>query len=121
MAYYGLPSAGVIAHELLRQIKQPQSYNPGIPRSETIQNLSVFNSSLQWAARPGDGNYELCTRARDHIARILDGILSPNPIIPQADQSLSDNGSGNELPFLDADFNAMVDDVDLNDILFNLN
>ena len=102
-------------------MQQPQSYKPGIPRSETIQNLSVFTSSLQWAVRPGDGNYELCTRARDHLARILDGILSPEPAIPQADQSLAAHGLGNELSFLDADFNAMVNDEDLSNILLNLN
>ena len=109
-----------MAHELLKQTQQPQTYKPGIPRSQTIQNLSVFNSSLEWAVRPGDGNYELCTRARDHLARILDGILSPNPGVPAADQSLAAIGSGHEFPFMDLDLNAMVDDVDLNNILFNL-
>jgi hypothetical protein len=51
--FYGLPSAALLAIELLRQQQQNLSLSAEIPRSETIKNLSVFISSLEWVVSPG--------------------------------------------------------------------
>ena len=131
VSLYGLPSAGAVAHELLRQTQQPQSYKPQIPRSQTIQNLSVFISSLQWAVRPGDGNYELCTQARAILSRILDLLLSPPTEQPTTQQQQQQQQQANQLllpadglssnfPFSETDFAPMADEMDLNAIWFNL-
>ncbi len=84
VAIYGLPSAGVLALELLQQSQsrshthshhQPKSTS--FPRSEVIQNLSVFVACLGSIHTEGDGNHNLCIQARRMLQRILDTVLSP--------------------------------------------
>ena len=76
---HGLPAAGVLSIELLKQ-EQTRLYTPDVlPRSETIQDLSVFNSALA-AVGPGEGNYHICNQGRRALKRVLDQILSPNPV-----------------------------------------
>lgn len=80
MAVHGLPAAGVLAIELLKQ-EQSRLYTPDIlPRSETIQDLSVFISSLSVVGR-GEGNFFICNQGRRAVKRVLDQILSPNPVV----------------------------------------
>jgi hypothetical protein len=74
---YGLPSSGVLALELLQQTQNRASTTKDFPRSEVIQNLSVFVACLSWVHLEGDGNYHLCIQARNMIQRILDRVLSP--------------------------------------------
>jgi hypothetical protein len=76
--FYGLPSASLLAIELLRQ-QQHRSVNINLPRSEIIRNISVFISSLDWVAREEDGNYLLCQGARQMLEKILDAILDARP------------------------------------------
>lgn len=77
----GLPAAGILAVELLRQ-EQTRQYAPDIlPRSEIIQDLSVFVSALA-AVEPGDGNFSICDQGRRALKRVLDQILSPSPLAP---------------------------------------
>lgn len=79
LANQGLPAAGVLAIELLKQ-EQSRSYTPDIlPRSETIQDLSVFISSLA-AVGPGEGNFSICNQGRRALKKVLDQILSPQPL-----------------------------------------
>ncbi|KUJ10214.1 uncharacterized protein LY89DRAFT_656902 [Mollisia scopiformis] len=78
--FYGLPSAALLAIELLRQQQQNLSPSADIPRSETIRNISVFISSLEWVAKPGDGNYDICRGAKLMLEKILDAILDPQPV-----------------------------------------
>jgi hypothetical protein len=81
MAMYGLPAAGVLAIELLKQ-EQSRLYTPDIlPRSETIQDLSVLISALA-AIRADEGNYFICNQGRRALKRVLDQILSPHPAGP---------------------------------------
>ena len=81
MVLYGLPTAGVLALELLQQ-KQSQlrSEHPprtqAFPSSKIIQELSIFISSLRYVHSPGDGNYALTEQARKTLQRILDKVLS---------------------------------------------
>ena len=62
---------------MLKQ-EQSRSYTPDIlPRSKTIQDLSVFISALA-AVGPGEGNHAICNQGRKVLERILDRILSPD-------------------------------------------
>jgi hypothetical protein len=80
---YGVPSSGVLCIELLKQTRDPGTYRLMLPRSETIQNLSVFIGFLGWV-RPTAGNYEVCCRMKGIITRILDQILEAPPPTTQA-------------------------------------
>ena len=76
IVYFGIPSAGALCIELLKQNQYPQRYALALPRSDTIQNLSTFVFCLT-TIRPSDGNYTTCTRMRQVLRRILDQILEP--------------------------------------------
>ncbi|KAI0427257.1 hypothetical protein F5Y09DRAFT_316869 [Xylaria sp. FL1042] len=80
LAVSGLRSASVIAVELLKQEQLPNyPKNPLLPRSRTIQDLSVFAARLG-DVDPSDGSFTVCDQGRKVITRILDKILSPpNP------------------------------------------
>lgn len=83
LAAHGLRSAAIIAVELLKQEQQaPYPQHPRLPRSETIQDLSVFAARLGAIDR-GDGTWGLCEVGRKVIVRILDKILAP-PVLPAA-------------------------------------
>lgn len=93
MAVHGLPAAGVLAIELLKQ-EQSRLYTPDVlPRSETIQDLSVFISSLG-AVRPGEGNYSICNQGRKALKKVLDQILSPTPFYNPAGGAGAQHGAG---------------------------
>lgn len=105
---HGLPAAGVLAVEMLKQEQQRQ-YTPDIlPRSETIQDLSVFISALA-AVASGEGNFFICDQGRRALSRVLDQILAPTPpsvVLPYDDASLY-FPTGN-----DADFLQWLDNVE---------
>jgi hypothetical protein len=69
-----VPSSGVLCFELLKQSKNPQAPRLNLPKSETIQNLSLFIGFLNWV-RPNAANYEVCCKMREIISRVLDQIL----------------------------------------------
>ncbi|KAI1339440.1 hypothetical protein F5Y15DRAFT_73081 [Xylariaceae sp. FL0016] len=83
LASQGLRSAAVIAVELLRQEQLP-SYprNPLLPRSQTIQDLTVFAARLG-DLDPSEGAYGVCDQGRKVITRILDKILSTPTVAHQ--------------------------------------
>ncbi|KAF2715841.1 hypothetical protein K431DRAFT_324170 [Polychaeton citri CBS 116435] len=115
LAMYGLPSAGVLAIELLKQ-EQTRQYTPDIlPRSEVIQDLSVYISALA-TVHPGDGNYTICAQGRRALKRVLDQILAPSlPSIiaapTDAPPALDDMGL--DFPYSnDADFLSWLDNVE---------
>ena len=65
IVYHGIPSAAILSVELLRQSRSPQDCRVSLPRSETIQNLSIFIGALEWvrpseASEASEGNYTLC-------------------------------------------------------------
>ncbi|PKX91111.1 putative C6 transcription factor [Aspergillus novofumigatus IBT 16806] len=77
---FGMPAAGALAIELLCQSDRSSRSAPSMfRRPETIQNLSVFASYLQYVVRPHEGNYNICQRARVILCRILNLALSANP------------------------------------------
>lgn len=74
---HGLRSAAIVAIELLKQEMLPQyPENPPLPRSQTIQELSIFAARLA-SVDPSDGCYNLCEQGNKVISKILDRILSP--------------------------------------------
>lgn len=57
------------------------------PRSEIIQNLSVFASMLETTIHTRDGNYGIARRGLDAIRNILDRVLSGDDCDEQQHQS----------------------------------
>ncbi|RYP14836.1 hypothetical protein DL767_010374 [Monosporascus sp. MG133] len=76
LVIHGLRSAAIIAVELLKQEQLPHPDSALLPRSQTIQELSVFAARLG-AVDPRDGSFAICDQGRKVITRILDKILSP--------------------------------------------
>jgi hypothetical protein len=104
MLYYGLPSACVLAFEVLRQNQKPGPHIVVLPRSEIIRNLSVFVSCLAWVASPSPshGNYAACKEVEKKLSRILDQILEPVPTVtPHEDLSFVENVASGLEPYLD--------------------
>lgn len=62
------------------------------PRSEVIQNLSVFASLLETALHIRDGNYGIARRGLDAIRNILDRVLSGDDCDEQQHQSSRHHG-----------------------------
>jgi hypothetical protein len=81
MAEVGISSAGVLAVELLKQEQSRQITQDILPRSDTIQDISVFISHLA-DVRAGDANNHICKQGRKALKGALDKILSP--IVPPA-------------------------------------
>ncbi|KAK7963667.1 hypothetical protein PG988_010641 [Apiospora saccharicola] len=80
VAIHGLRCAAVLAVELLRQEQLPvYPKEPLLPRSQTIQDLSVFVSRLDLILKVEllQGTFPLCEQGRKVLTRILDKILSP--------------------------------------------
>ena len=75
---YGMPAIGIICTEFLRQVKNPNEVEAKLPRSETVQNLSMMIGFLDWV-QPAAGNYKLCHRMCRVIRRVLDKVLDPEP------------------------------------------
>ncbi len=77
IALYGLPSAGILALELLRRSRiKPKARSVDFPRSEIIQNISNLVSSIDFIVRPTNGNYGICGQAKKMLQAILDTVLS---------------------------------------------
>ncbi|KAI7189735.1 hypothetical protein KC316_g5281 [Hortaea werneckii] len=121
LALHGLPTAGVLAIELLKQ-EQLRQYTPDIlPRSETIQDLSVFISALS-SVGPGEGNYRVCKQGHRALKRILDQILSPHmPAMAANEQQPAFDDMNLYFPTgNDADFLQWLENVDWDKGLWNL-
>ncbi|KAJ5187961.1 Transcription factor [Penicillium cf. griseofulvum] len=73
----GLPSAGVLCAELLRRSRSiVASPFLGFPRSEIIQNLTLFAAYLDTIINPQDGNYRIAQQGQRAIRHVLDQVLS---------------------------------------------
>ncbi|KAF2107677.1 hypothetical protein BDV96DRAFT_293460 [Lophiotrema nucula] len=79
LTMYGIPAASIIGVELLHQEQDPSSTSAmqsPLPRSDTIQDLSVFVACLG-SIRPDSGGYPVCVRGKKFLKRVLDTILAP--------------------------------------------
>lgn len=99
---YGVPVAGALYLGLLKQSGPlpAGAKKLRLPRSETIQNLSMFVAFLDWV-RPGNGNYQLCVRMRTIISRVLDQVLEgppPGQTTPMDPQAIYDFELPSDLP-----------------------
>lgn len=77
LMFHGLRSAATIAVELLKQERRLSC--PGevlLPRSRTIQDLSVFTARLG-AVDASHEAFGTCEQGRKMLAAVLDRILSP--------------------------------------------
>lgn len=105
MLYCGLPSACVLAFEILRQNQIPGPHLVVLPRSEIIRNLSVFVSCLAWwVSSPSSifSNYAACKEVEKKLSRILDQILEPAPTAtPHEDFSFVENVASGLEPYMD--------------------
>lgn len=99
---------------MLKQ-EQTKQYTPDVlPRSETVQDLSVFISALA-AVGPGEGNFSICDQGRRALKRVLDQILSPNVPPPMAATGEGVNFDDSSLYFPignDADFLQWLEHVE---------
>ncbi|KAF2820502.1 hypothetical protein CC86DRAFT_397762 [Ophiobolus disseminans] len=91
LAKHGIPTAAVLAVELLRQEQYPDSVSATtfpLHRSDTIQSLSVFVACLG-AIKPDASGYQSCDRGRRFLRKILDMILGPGPAAARSLQTLN--------------------------------
>ena len=117
MATYGLAAAGVLSIELLKQ-QQSRMYTPDLlPRSETIQDLSVFISALATVG-PGEGNFSICNQGRRALKRVLDQILSPaqGPMDSSSEAPVFDDMSLYFPTNNDAEFLQWLENVEWNNV-----
>ena len=84
LAFYAVPSAAVLAIELLKH-DQHGGYNEALPRSEIIQQLSVLASALE-AVRIDDGNRSICELGMVTLRKVLDRLLCPQRVAVSSSQ-----------------------------------
>lgn len=110
LCYIGVPAAGVLSSQLLRrsrlQPSQPTSLlsSAQFPRSEIIQNLSVFAAHLGGLLWQENGNYEVYKKGQMAIKEVLDRVLSDDPARASTDAGVS--------PDLGVDFMEFWDSFD---------
>ena len=83
LAVHGVPTAAVLAVELLHQERQPTAASTmayPLHRSNMIQHLSVFVSCLGSIRNEAYGS-QSCDRGRKFLKKILDTILGPGPAV----------------------------------------
>jgi hypothetical protein len=113
MAEVGVSSAGVLAVELLKQEQSPQITQDILPRSDTIQDISVFISLLA-DVKTGDANHHICKQGRRALKSAMDKILSPS--VPAAIQEGTSDVAFDDMSFFmptgnDAEFLQWLDRV----------
>jgi len=79
---YGIPCAGVICVELLKQATGQSILE--FSRSDAVHKLTMFIGFLEWI-RPTDGNYKLAGRLKKVVRRILERVLEPPQEAPGHD------------------------------------
>ncbi|PYH45965.1 putative chromatin structure remodeling complex protein RSC3 [Aspergillus saccharolyticus JOP 1030-1] len=107
LCYIGLPVAGVLSIELLRQ-SQTESLtllataSPPFPRSEIIQKLSVFLAQFDTFVPQNEGDYEFCNRGQKVISQALDRVLSGASSTIDASNAILPNGTtlGDDMEFM---------------------
>ncbi|CAG8100229.1 unnamed protein product [Penicillium olsonii] len=117
---YGFPSASLLIKALQHQKRTGEPFLYESSRSALIRNLSVFISHLESIARPDNANYALFQHASKVFSKIIDEILEPQSVLPDAnlgDSSMINFDSLIEVDGLDL-FNNMDFGVAFNQWLF---
>lgn len=63
---------------MLKEEQLPATTFEAVPRSETIQQLSILIAALA-AVGPAEGNHAICAQGRVALQRMLERILEPPP------------------------------------------
>ena len=111
MTSYAAPAVGVLCVELLkqlpnasRQIQHPTVLDNNsivlrytIPRSKTIQNLTLFVGFLDWIQISEPPSSDVCSRIRQIVSRVLDELLADGGILenrtkPSESMQAQENG-----------------------------
>ncbi|KAJ5660607.1 hypothetical protein N7507_007058 [Penicillium longicatenatum] len=110
----GLPAAGVLSAELLRQSRL-RTFEPStFPRSDIIQKLSVFASYLETMVQQDDGNYQIAQQGHRAIRHVLDQVLSA-PLCKWADSSALNSTTELNLDESALVHSDLLDGIDLDD------
>lgn len=132
LAVHGVPTAAVLAVELLHQERNPTAMSTTtypLHRSDTIQRLSVFVSCLGSVRSEAYGS-QSCDRGHTFLKKILDMILGSGPAVVMADinspgvQDLTDPTLGAPLSQAgsDAEFVRWLESMEWNrDVWVNYN
>ncbi|TVY32717.1 hypothetical protein LSUB1_G007604 [Lachnellula subtilissima] len=125
IAFYGLPSAGILLLAILRHQRDPRC--PRVPRAKVLQDLTILAAEVErgTVVRREEPNYALLFKATQAIQRFLDRILSEESTHVVAQQEIPFQSDNNWLAQLDHeprdfDFDFWEGLVD-NSSLFNLN
>jgi chromatin structure-remodeling complex subunit RSC3/30 len=104
----GLPSAGVLCAELLRRSRSTViSSCLEFPRSEIIQNLTLFASYLDTIIETHDCNYHVAQQGQKAIRHVLDQVLS----VEGSSSVVEDTGMSDKM----IDDANLLDGVDFDD------
>ncbi|CAI7588873.1 unnamed protein product [Penicillium viridicatum] len=104
----GLPSAGVLCAELLRRSRSAVvSSSLEFPRSEIIQNLTIFAAHLDTIVKPHDDNYGVAQQGQKAIRHVLDQVLSVDGL----SSVVEDTGTSDKL----IDDSSLLDGVNFDD------
>lgn len=105
---YGVRTAAILALELLKQELVPgyTQDQDHLPRSKTIQDLSVFVSCLDRLDQ-SDGNWQLCQQAAKILRKILDRVLTPSPVTLASVAHVRDQNQG-QVAGVDTTFDGML-------------
>lgn len=105
LALHGVRSAVILAVELLKQEQLPvYPKAPLLPRSRTIQDLSIFADKLS-DLDPLFGDKSVCEKGQKVITLILDKILNP----PRTSERHYNQSSPMEMRRLDTDKSAATE------------
>lgn len=108
MCLPGLPSAGVLCAELLRRSRSTVTSSClEFPRSEIIQNLTLFASYLDTIIETHDCNYRVAQQGQKAIRHVLDQVLS----VESSSCVVEDTGTSDRI----IDDANLLDGVDFDD------
>lgn len=79
LLFYCFPAAGLLALELRKSTIEGVALPSTVTRADTIRNLSVLTSCLEWIVLPGDGNHKLCSELNKMLTIVLDEVLNCEP------------------------------------------
>lgn len=128
IAYYGLPSAGILLLAILRQQRDPHC--PRVPRAKVLEDLTVLAAEVGrgTVVRPEEPNYALIFKATQTIQRFLNYIHSEESTNIAAQQQASSQSNNDWLAQwdheprdFDIDFwEGLVDNSSLLNLNFSL-
>ena len=98
--------------EFLRRSWSSESYSSReFPRSEVIQNLTLFASYLDTITKPHEGNYHVAQQGQRAIRHILDQVLSTKGL--SCDMGANSREDDLSVPDVNLSNNADLDNHDL--------